>query len=869
MDRSERQELKQLSETVGQWAATARRVTSERDNVRSSGNRADAEVSRRVTGIEVGSVRYAVLALSMGDAGLLNDLRRRHDLPPVNPEFLDRLENLPDEVDTARHKLTSITGLRRVIASSSARSHAMDAEAWLKAVAEWGQSIDLPAAMKAAAPFSLMQPQLAKALDEVYGLRPHLQRGGPAMAVMTGAAITGLLAGATAVNRAVQMDAQLRHDVVRAGDDVRRSETARLIAKMPLERLKEVTSDRLRLGPIEQVGWTTVGHVLANERSIGTLPGIGEVTAARIAGAAHALHQTTYDEMPVRIDVKRRGPETTELLQALRSYDSYRVAMRHLDNDRRLALELGPVVESVSRGATHVAVAAETDDALRHLYETMNWLSSRSVAYSGSDTWSGDPWDDFLERAAVYFTLLAELGLTKQDQEKVHGDLPQEIVNAVRGLSLNTDHLKVSLRGYQVFAAKFALVQMRVLIGDEMGLGKTVEALAVLTHLRSRGRTHFLVVCPASVVTNWVREVSSKTDLSAHRLHGNDREQSSRNWRRRGGVAVTTYESLGWYVNQSEYQTVECVILDEAHAIKNPSAKRSQRSAWLLATSPFAVLMTGTPLENRVEEFRQLVGHIRPDLAHNSPEVAKAFRRHVAPAYLRRNLEDVLTELPERIEVEEWLPLSAADVATYRAAVMEGNFMAMRQAAMVSGRESQKMWRLLEIVHEAEANQRKVIVFSYFLDILSRVAAHLPGRVIGPLTGSVPAHVRQMMVDDFTQARGPAVLVSQIQAGGVGLNIQAASVVIICEPQLKPSLEEQAIARAHRMGQVQSVQVHRLLSEEGVDTRIVELLAEKRRLFDEFARRSETAASAPEAYDLSDGELARRILAEERQRFGY
>ena len=139
----------------------------------------------------------------------------------------------------------------------------------------------------------------------------------------------------------------------------------------------------------------------------------------------------------------------------------------------------------------------------------------------------------------------------------------------------------------------------------------------------------------------------------------------------------------------------------------------------------------------------------------------------------------------------------------------------------------------------------------------------------GLLTGSVPAHIRQMMVDDFTRTPGAAVLVSQIQAGGVGLNIQAASVVIICEPQLKPSLEEQAIARAHRMGQVQSVQVHRLLSEEGVDTRIVELLAEKRRLFDEFARRSDTAASAPEAFDLSDGELARRILAEERQRFGY
>jgi SNF2 family DNA or RNA helicase len=308
----------------------------------------------------------------------------------------------------------------------------------------------------------------------------------------------------------------------------------------------------------------------------------------------------------------------------------------------------------------------------------------------------------------VHFTLLAELGLTKQDQEKVHGDLPQAILDAVRELELNTDHLKVSLRGYQSFAARFALVQKRVLIGDEMGLGKTVEALAVLAHLRSRGKSHFLVVCPASVVTNWVREVSSKTELPAHRLHGYDREQSARNWRRRGGMAVTTYESLGWYLNQVPSQVIECVILDEAHAIKNPTAQRSLRSSRLLASSPVAVLMTGTPLENRVDEYRQLVGHIRPDLAGNSPELAKQFRRHVAPAYLRRNLEDVLTELPERIEVQEWLPMSGSDLATYRAAVAEGNFMALRQAAMLGGQDSQKVMRLLEIVEEAEDNQRKV-----------------------------------------------------------------------------------------------------------------------------------------------------------------
>lgn len=159
-----------------------------------------------------------------------------------------------------------------------------------------------------------------------------------------------------------------------------------------------------------------------------------------------------------------------------------------------------------------------------------------------------------------------------------------------------------------------------------------------------------------------------------------------------------------------------------------------------------------------------------------------------------------------------------------------------------------------------------MIVFSHFREVLDHVARALPGKVFGPSTGSVPAAARQTMVDQFSASPRGAVLVSQIVAGGVGLNIQAASVVVICEPQLKPTTEWQAIARAHRMGQLESVQVHRLLSEEGVDLRVTEILARKREVFNDFARISETAGSAPEALDVSEAELARDVVAAERER---
>ncbi|MGH3977796.1 MAG: C-terminal helicase domain-containing protein, partial [Pseudonocardiaceae bacterium] len=136
----------------------------------------------------------------------------------------------------------------------------------------------------------------------------------------------------------------------------------------------------------------------------------------------------------------------------------------------------------------------------------------------------------------------------------------------------------------------------------------------------------------------------------------------------------------------------------------------------------------------------------------------------------------------------------------------------------------------------------------------------------GPLTGSIPPTARQGLIDEFTRASGHAVLVSQIDAGGVGLNIQAASVVILTEPQWKPTTEQQAIARCHRMGQVRKVHVHRLLAQDSVDQRMRETLHRKSALFDEFARRSDAKDASPDATDISDLGEADRISVVEAER---
>ncbi|SCL29215.1 SNF2 family N-terminal domain-containing protein [Micromonospora nigra] len=823
-----------------------------------------------------GEAAWRVLPLRISDVAVVRRLWQRATLPVATTDDRALLRLLTRDVPRAIADVAPVLGVRRFFTGSARRQSAVVAGEFLRrhhaAVVGNGGPGRLERLGAFTAPAEPGRLGLAALLDPA--LRFDLVSGTatPAPEILDRPVVDGLPDALDTIAKVVAGEASYRSAARDAGEQVRRAGVRQVLGEMPVEALKTATRDRLRLGPLTEAGISTVQEVLDDGVNLQALPGVGETSARRMLGAAQTLWRTTYDEMPIRIDIDHRRPETTRLLHCLAEWDSCRQT-RGAAADLERAAELEPLRAAITSGVTHLLVIPARQLAAAGLAESIQ-LVRRRAKLLGTSSASGrrnvgvDPWDDFLARPADYFAMLAELGFVTEDDDAVHGDLPEEIIQAVRDQVLDGEHLTASLRGYQSFGARFALVQRKVVIGDEMGLGKTVEALAVLAHLHSRGKTHFLVVCPAAVVTNWVREVSSKTKLRACRVHGPERDRAARTWLRDGGVAVTTYETLAWWEPAlRELRGLACVVVDEAHYIKNPQAQRTIRTKRLVEESERAILLTGTPLENRVDEFRNLASYVRPDLTVDADDLSpRTFRRQIAPAYLRRNQEDVLAELPQLIEVEEWLPLSAADRSRYRGAVERGNFMEMRQAAMLGAAQSTKMQRLVEIVREAAENERRIIVFSHFRNVLDLVARSLPGPVFGPLTGSVPAGRRQQLVDQFSSARHGAVLVAQIVAGGVGLNIQSASVVVICEPQLKPTTEAQAIARAHRMGQVQSVQVHRLLSEDGVDQRITELLAGKRRIFDDFARVSDMADSSPEAVDLSEAELVREVVAAERQR---
>ena len=384
-----------------------------------------------------------------------------------------------------------------------------------------------------------------------------------------------------------------------------------------------------------------------------------------------------------------------------------------------------------------------------------------------------DVWEDFRRRSAGYYALLDGVAPTGRDVAAAAGHLPAELVDRVQTQALDESLLTVSLRGYQAFGARFALAQRRVVLGDEMGLGKTVQAVAVVAHLVARGATHALVVCPASVLENWVRELRAHASLPVHAVHGEDREEAAAAWRAAGGVAVVTFAGLRRAGTEAFAAAAPAVlVVDEAHYVKNPLAKRSVAVAALARTTEHVLLLTGTPMENRVEEFRTLLGYLQPELAARLDAAhgaagPDAFRHAVAPAYLRRNAEDVLEELPELVQVDEWERLGPVDGAAYREAVAAGSFMAMRRAAFAveHPEDSAKLRRLVEIAREPAEHRRKGLARSAARDRADVVADALGDLALPPLTGSVPARTRQTIVDDFTAAEDPRVLVSQIDVG--------------------------------------------------------------------------------------------------------
>lgn len=663
------------------------------------------------------------------------------------------------------------------------------------------------------------------------------------------------------------------------------------LAELPVENLRDATDTSLRIETLRKFGLTTVAAIYHSTPSqLEKLSGISSEAAEELKFLADRMHEAISESISYGAKIDNLTVNDLNLLENVQGLERLRSKLR--GNHTKLR----PVAKSL-KDATRDAAPLKSRwrwvftgsekrnkalDAVSNIAFVLGDPTTAVLASIANDAFNyfeskqPDPVvEDFKRRSSEYYAVLEEIGGIKPQLGQRHFN--KELIEKIENTEFNTQSMNATLRKYQVFGSKFALTQSRVIIGDEMGLGKTLQAIGVILQRINEGATRFLIVCPASVLENWQREISTRTGLSSIKIHGDVAKSGLSTWTLNSGIAITTFDTLKTFGLTDEEifaLQVDTLIVDEAHYVKNLEAGRTRTMVKWLDRSPRAIFLTGTPLENRVGEFVNLASLLDRDFSKRLNHAAlaagvDAFRQHVAPMYLRRNTEEVLKELPDLIQVDEFCNWNGADYDGYMNSVTSGNLMGMRKAGMMpspTSLSSNKLERLLEITTEAFESGKKVIIFSYFKDVLTLVAENLGEKALGPITGAVSPVQRQALVDKFTESEEPLALVGQIQAAGTGLNIQSASVVILCEPQIKPSLEVQAIARAHRMGQVNVVQVHRLLIPESIDELMVDMLKRKQAEFDDYVKESELANSSSDAKDRGEEAISKFLIDEERKR---
>ncbi len=663
----------------------------------------------------------------------------------------------------------------------------------------------------------------------------------------------------------------------------------RLLSEVPAEELNR-GGRGIRVKPLKDAGLENVAQVCAaTTGQLENIKGISWQGAIDAKSVATKLAEEARKGLKIRLSADDKSAEATEVVKA-----GYALSLwMQLEKERyvlhssiadylriaRSGLEpaLKPLSWIFADEETKVRVEREYEsfgdylsgDEIRNAREVLAGFD-RLVNGKVTDEMA---WSAFEANPVLIINALEEVAPDALGNDDLLYGLPEELAREIQDECFFPDGLLCTLRRYQEMGVKYILHQERTLLGDEMGLGKTVQAIAAMVSLKNTGETHFIVVCPASVLENWRREVRKHSRLRVCKIHGANAKSEFSSWKRAGGVAVTTYETTSKLAAVEGFE-YGLAVVDEAHYIKNPATARSKNTLKLLKGARRVCLMTGTALENKVDEMLTLIGYLRPSVAERAKPLAfmsgaNKFRDEVAPVYYRRKREDVLTELPELIESEEWCALGPVEEKAYEEAVLSKSLMATRRVSWNVenvAKDSSKAKRLLEIIDDAKDDGRKVLVFTFFLDTAHSVANLLGSKCVGVINGSVPPVKRQEIVESFDSAKPGSVLVSQIQAGGTGMNIQSASIVVFCEPQYKPSVENQAVSRAYRMGQTRNVLAFRLLCQNTVDEKLLAIIRKKQAVFDAFADKSSAAAAAAaEAIAVDDAGMG-KIIEEEIER---
>jgi SNF2 family DNA or RNA helicase len=425
---------------------------------------------------------------------------------------------------------------------------------------------------------------------------------------------------------------------------------------------------------------------------------------------------------------------------------------------------------------------------------------------------------------------------------------------------------------YQLKGIAFLMPRHAALLADEMGLGKTAQVIIAMRLLLHGGMMRrALVVCPKPLVINWTRELRTWGADIPFEVIGGDGPARQASWfHSRAPVKLVNYELLTrdavWAADERCH--FDLVVLDEAQRIKNKESKTAQVVRTLRRDRSWA--MTGTPIENRTEDLVNIFAFVDP--GRIPPETpARQLPQLTADCILRRVKEEVATDMPPKIVRDAYLELTPAQRAAYDLAEKEGVVRLNALGDTISVQHvfelvmrlkqicnfdpltghSAKLEQLLADMAEVADSGRKAIVFSQWVEPLEALARALAP--FGPLLyhGKIAHAQRQPTLDRFKSDTSKHVLLMSYGTGSVGLNLQFTNYVFLFDRWWNPAVEDQAINRAHRLGQKEPVFVTRFVSQGTIEGRIAEVLERKRQLFNDLIGQN----GAPPSLGLTEEEL--------------
>ena len=448
----------------------------------------------------------------------------------------------------------------------------------------------------------------------------------------------------------------------------------------------------------------------------------------------------------------------------------------------------------------------------------------------------------------------------------------KEKLRSIQSIVLKDIPFPYTLRPYQTTGVEWMLSLKQwttgAILADEMGLGKTIQAIHFLHQIQDVDQGKVLIIAPKSTSGNWLRELEKCLDnWTILHYQGPDRKELLHTFFPKQCL-VLTYDIMVRDIEHLMEFHYSTIVFDEAQYLKNPKSSRFQSA--ILLRSDFSIALTGTPIENSLLDLWAILHVVLPNHLGNWGQFKKRFltpielgnhsrlkdlQKLIAPFLLRRKKNEVANELPPKIEINEFVTLSTFERDTYdqlkiqAKKIIEDNpqqakflvlslLTKLRQVCCHRGLvvesasdHSSKLDRAMEIIRGMQTEQRKVLIFSQFVQLLKKLQTILinEGLDFCYLDGGTPNHKRQSEIDRFQETDTSIFLIS-LKAGGSGINLTSATEVIHLDPWWNPAVEDQASDRAHRIGQTQTVTVIRLVADDSIETQILRLQEEKRHI---------------------------------------